>query len=163
MPLTTNRSPGRNSLQDGQVSKLVILDRNGGGRRVVLTTTRLIEAPNWKPDGKWLVVNGGGKLYRVRTTGGDLEEIFSGAVQSCNNDHVLSPDGTQIYVSSAGHLYVLPITGGEPRRLSNEHVETADYRYLYYLHGIFSGMVAPWRMSRWNLMAVSHAVIEKLR
>ena len=136
MPLAINRSPARRSLQDGQVSRLVILDRSGENQRVVLTTTKLIEAPNWTPDGKWLIVNSAGKMYRVPIAGGEPEEIFSGAVQSCNNDHVLSPDGSHIYVSSDGHLYSLPITGGEPRRLSNQHPETPDYRYLYYLHGI---------------------------
>ena len=32
---------------------------------VILSTTALIEAPNWTPDGKALIVNGDGRLWRV--------------------------------------------------------------------------------------------------
>ena len=136
MALQTNRSAGRKELQPGQVARIVIADRDGGNRRVVLTTKRLVEAPNWTLDGRWLIVNCEGKLFRISPSGGPLEEIASGRVQNCNNDHVLSPDGKSIYVSADGHLYRLPIEGGEPVQISNEHRRSEDYRFLYYLHGI---------------------------
>lgn len=136
MPLETNRSAGRSQLQLGQLSRIVIVDRNGGSRRVVLDSKRLIEAPNWTPDGKWLIVNSDGRLFRLPVVGGDLEEIPTGDVQTCNNDHILSPDGKTIYVSASGHLYALPVEGGQPRRVSNQHRKTADYSFLYYLHGV---------------------------
>lgn len=136
MPLETNRSAGRSRLQQGQISRIVISDSDGMQRRTVLTSKRLIEAPNWTQDGLWLIVNCEGKLYRLPAAGGEMEEIFSGDVQTCNNDHVLSPDGQTIYVSASGHLYAVPIGGGQPRRVSNEHRKTEDYSFLYYLHGV---------------------------
>jgi TolB protein len=136
VPLVTNRSAGRRDLQPGQVSRILIVDHDGASKRVVLTSARLIEAPNWTLDGKWLIVNCEGKMFRLSVEGGDLGEIYTGSVQTCNNDHVLSPDGKSIYVSSAGHLYVFPLEGGEPRRISNDHPKTAEYSYLYYLHGV---------------------------
>jgi TolB protein len=130
------RSPGRVDLQHGQVSKVEIVRRDGEGARTILIKNVLIESPNWTPDGKWLIVNSGGKLFRLPSQGGDLEEISTGAIQTCNNDHVLSPDGQRIYISSCGNLYVLPVEGGEPRQISNNHPSSATYRHQYYLHGI---------------------------
>lgn len=120
------------SLADGQQSQLEIITL-AGERRVVFTADEVIEAPNWAADGKWLVFNAGGKLFRISPEGGTPESIASGSLDDLNNDHVLSPDGTTIYVSSDdGHLYALPFDGGEPRRVSNDHPTP----HHYYLHGI---------------------------
>lgn len=133
------RSAARHDLQPGQRSELIVADANGRTVSVVLRTDRLIEAPNWTPDGRYLVVNADGLLYRVAAgsgSGGVLEQISTGSLVTCNNDHVLSPDGNTVYVSAAGHLYAIPFEGGEPVRVSNEHPVTDDYSYLYYLHGV---------------------------
>jgi Tol biopolymer transport system component len=121
-------------LRPGQRSELTVIDVDGGGRRVVFTADEIIEAPNWTPDGQWLVFNAGGELYRISPDGAaGPEKIDTGHLSDLNNDHVLSPDGKLIYVSSDdGHLYVLPIEGGTPTRVSNEHPE----RHHYYLHGV---------------------------
>ena len=39
---------------------------------LVAATDQHIEAPNWTPDGRWLVVNCEGRIYRVPATGGGL-------------------------------------------------------------------------------------------
>lgn len=121
-------------LQPGQRSELTVIDVDGGGRRVVFTADEIIEAPNWTPDGRWLVFNAGGELWRISPDGAaGPEQIDTGHLKDLNNDHVLSPDGRLIYVSSDdGHLYVLPIEGGTPKRVSNVH----PHRHHYYLHGI---------------------------
>ena len=46
-------------------SVLEIMDVNTGKRTVVKEFPALIEAPNWTSDGKWLVYNSGGKLYKI--------------------------------------------------------------------------------------------------
>ena len=105
----------------------------GEDRLVLESSTELFEAPNWTPDGRHLIVNSAGRLYRVGTRGVELEPIDSGSLTDVNNDHILSPDGQILYVSSQdGHLYSLPASGGSPRRITNDH--GADFHH--YLHGI---------------------------
>jgi Tol biopolymer transport system component len=119
-------------LLPGQCSDLVVIDLQGA-QNVVFTAQEIIEAPNWSPDGQWLVFNAGGLLYKISPEGGTPEQIDTGGLNDLNNDHVLSPDGATIYVSSDdGHLYALPFEGGTPCRVSNEHATP----HHYYLHGI---------------------------
>lgn len=119
-------------LDPHQVSQLVIASRDGDDKTVIYETGDLIEAPNWTPDGKWLIFNGDGRIWRISVDGQiGPERINTAPIEACNNDHVLSPDGTQIYLSARdGHLYVCPITGGLPKRVSNN----AGHRC--YLHGV---------------------------
>ena len=120
------------SLAAGQRAELTVIDL-AGNTGVVLTADEVIEAPNWSPDGRWLVFNAGGRLFRVGVQGGTPEEIDTGPLRDLNNDHVLSPDGSTIYVSSDdGHLYAVPFAGGTPRRISNAHPTP----HHYYLHGV---------------------------
>ncbi|GAA1593734.1 PD40 domain-containing protein [Kribbella sancticallisti] len=94
----------------------------------------MFEAPNWSPDGDWLVVNGDGRLFRIPLADGtELEEIDLGGVPAINNDHVLSPDGSTVYVSADdGHLYAVPAAGGSSRRVSNDR----GAGFHHYLHGV---------------------------
>jgi TolB protein len=122
------------SLLPGQSSQLTIIDLDGSGKTVVFETDEVIEAPNWTPDGRWLVFNAGGEIWRFATDGsGELAKINTGTIRDLNNDHVLAPDGRAIYLSNNdGHLYAVPFAGGEPRKVSNDHSEP----HHYYLHGI---------------------------
>ena len=120
------------TLSPGQLAQLEVIDLDGK-RRIVFTTEEVIEAPNWSPDGSWLVFNAGGQLFRISSDGGTPEHIVTTGLDDLNNDHVLSPDGTTIYVSSNdGHIYAVPFAGGAVRRVSNEHPTP----HHYYLHGI---------------------------
>jgi len=129
------RWPGRKDLQPGQISRLCVVNKDTGITRTVAELPTLYEAPNWTNDGKWLIINGGGKLHRIAADGsGGLIDIPTGDVQSCNNDHVLSPDNSEIYFSAAGKLYRIPFTGGTPRQISNDYPE--ERGYSYWLHGV---------------------------
>ena len=120
------------ALSPGQKSQLEVIGLDGS-RRVVFIADEVIEAPNWSPDGQWLVFNAGGQLFKISPDGGEPEHIPSPGLDDLNNDHVLSPDGTTIYVSSDnGHLYAVPFSGGAPRKVSNDHATP----HHYYLHGI---------------------------
>jgi Tol biopolymer transport system component len=120
------------SLNPGQRAELTVIGVDGMDKRVVFTADEVIEAPNWTLDGRWLVFNAGGELWRISPEGGDPERIDTGPLRDLNNDHVLAPDGETIYVSSNdSHIYALPLAGGTPRRVSNTHPE----RHHYYLHG----------------------------
>jgi hypothetical protein len=87
-------------------------------RRVVYVTPARIEAPNWLRDGKTLLYNGGGRLYRIPAAGGKPEAIDTGFATRCNNDHGVSPDGTRLVISDQSQgdrksrIYTLPVGGG---------------------------------------------------
>ena len=93
-------------------------------RRVCLVTPTHIEAPNWLPDISVLVVNSGGRLYRVPAEGGVVEPIDTGFAIRCNNDHGISPDGTRLVISDQSQeggeslIYTLPVGGGTPERVT---------------------------------------------
>jgi TolB protein len=121
-------------LLPGQVSRVCAVTPESGEVRVVYeSSTSVLEAPNWMPDGTDLLVNSAGSLYRLAADGsGEPRQVDSGALRDINNDHVVSPDGTTIYVSSEadGHLYALPADGGEPSRLSSERPGPFGYFVL---------------------------------
>jgi len=122
------------SLLPRQVSQLVTMASDGSERKVLFEADEIIEAPNWTPDGKHLIINAGGELWSLTVDGeDDPVRIETGSFRDLNNDHVLSPDGQTIYFSeNNGHLYAVPIGGGEPRKVSNDHATP----HHYYLHGI---------------------------
>ena len=118
-------------------SYLEIYDLETREHQVIKEFPFLIEAPNWTPDGEWLVVNRGGKIYKIAPDGStDLIEINTGAITQCNNDHVISADGKWLSISSndpnargySSYVYILPFEGGEPRKITPEGPS--------YLHGI---------------------------
>lgn len=107
--------------QASVTSILEILDITTGERTVVKEFPFRMEAPNWTMDGKWLIYNSNGKLYRISPDNpGEPEEINSGFATRCNNDHVLSFDGKHIAISHGtvedrrSRIYTLPIGGGAP-------------------------------------------------
>jgi len=123
------------TLRPGQRAQLFIADADTGDTRLLAESRDLLfEAPNWTADGRHLIVNGDGRLFRVAVDSGDFEEIPLGGVTELNNDHVLSPDGGTVYVSSDdGHLYAVSLMGDPaPRRVSNDR----GPHFRYYLHGI---------------------------
>jgi hypothetical protein len=90
-------------------------------RRVVHVTPSRIEAPNWLRDGKTLIYNSGGRLYRIPVAGGKPQVIDTGFATRCNNDHGVSPDGTRLVISDQSQgdrksrIYTLPVAGGKPK------------------------------------------------
>jgi len=106
-------------------STLCIYELAGGTVEQVLATNRLIEAPNWAPDGASLIVNGEGRMFRVPLDAPALDPIDTGHATACNNDHGISPDGNRLVISDSTDtgqscILVLPITGGAPRRVTEQ-------------------------------------------
>lgn len=89
--------------------------------RVVWQTDELFEAPNWSPDGDYLMLNADGLIYRLSPNGDAApQRVDTGFATLCNNDHGISPDGTLIAVSDKvefgkSAIYVLAANGGTPR------------------------------------------------
>ena len=118
-----------------RLSQLTTIGIDGSDKRVIYETHDGIEAPNWSPDGKWLVINSHGALLLIPADGSAKPEVISiGDVKGANNDHVLSPDGKTIYFSASGHIYAVPFAGGQPRRISND--QPPERQFKYYLHGV---------------------------
>ena len=105
-------------------SKLWIYDTETDTSTLVAEMDYVIEAPNWTPDGKALVYNSEGCIYRIDLGTKEITKIDTDFVNDCNNDHVLSADGQQLAVSHAtkedgkSRIYTLPITGGVPRLIT---------------------------------------------
>lgn len=125
-------------------SFLEIVDINTGERTIVKEFPYLIEAPNWTTDGKWLIYNSGGKLYKISPeTPGVPVEIHTGFAVNCNNDHVLSTDGKHIAISHGtkedgqSRIYIVPMEGGNPILItpmapSYLHGWSPDKKHLSY-------------------------------
>ncbi len=125
-------------------SNLEILDVETGLRRIVHRSPESLQAPNWTPDGRSLIYNRNGLLYRFDIAGGTPVAINTGFASRNNNDHVLSIDGRQLAIShhsteddGASIVYVLPVDGGTPRRVTSRgpsylHGWSPDGRHLVY-------------------------------
>ena len=101
-------------------SRLEIVDIRSGERRVVHRAPVRFEAPNWSRDGKHLLINQQGALYRVPVEGGTPVKVDLGTIEGCNNDHGYSPDGKWLAISCrpSSSVYVVPAAGGTPRLLT---------------------------------------------
>lgn len=117
-------------------SHITLIEADGQSQRVIYSAPRLFEAPNWSPDGSYLLLNSEGKLWRLPVSGGEPRQVPAGGVDRINNDHGISPDG-KWFAISAGHIYVLPSGGGEPRQVTRQtpsyyHGWSPDGRTLVY-------------------------------
>jgi len=102
-------------------SALEVIEFSTGIRTVVHRAEERIEAPNWSPDGRCLVFNSLGLLYRLPRAGGVPVKIDTGALDRLNNDHGFSPDGKWIALSDKSEpdgksrIWVIPADGGTPQ------------------------------------------------
>lgn len=107
------------------------------GQNVLIHETAgiLLEAPNWAPDGKSLILNGDGKLWQLPLAAPALQEIPLQGIPNLNNDHVLDPDGVHIFLSTNDdwHIYRAPLAGGKAVRVTGQD-GPADL--LHFLHGV---------------------------
>ncbi len=104
-------------------SFLEIYDVASGTVTPVLASETMIEAPNWSPCGTYLLINGGGRLFKVPLAAPEMVAVESGAAVKCNNDHGISPDGATIVLSShhegeGSRIYTMPAGGGDPVRVT---------------------------------------------
>jgi TolB protein len=127
-------------------SKISVLDIGTKQVKVVYTGDTLWEAPNWSPDGKYLLANSGGKLYRLAL---DKEKPQPEAVNldtkyQCNNDHGISADGKLIAFSAwtegakGSQVYVANADGSNPRLVTEKapsyyHGWSPDGKWLAFV------------------------------
>lgn len=119
---------------DAVESMLEVMDiAEPKSRRMVRRFDERIEAPNWTRDGRSLIYNGGGRLYRIGLDGGEPVVIDTGPRLKNNNDHGLSPDGTRLAISDQSEpdglsrIYVMPLAGSRAPRLVAGHPVGPSY------------------------------------
>jgi len=94
-----------------------------GMRKVIYEKQGRFEAPNWMPDGKKLLFNMDGSLFKIPVEGGEVEKLNTGTANRLNNDHGISFNGKLLAISSSvsgggSGVYILPLTGGEPKLIT---------------------------------------------
>lgn len=130
--------------QSVKKSKIAVYDLQSKSVDVIYEADRLIEAPNWSPDGKYLLVNTGGELYQLPVAGEkSLQKIDLHGLTKCNNDKTYSPKGETIAFSSSGRakgsqVFTAPAAGGEPKLIVEQtpsyfHGFSPDGKYLAFV------------------------------
>jgi Tol biopolymer transport system component len=139
-------------------SNLEILDVQSGHRKIVYSVPDSLQAPNWTKDGKALIYNRNGRLYRFDLARNSPVAIDTGIAVNNNNDHVLSFDGKLIGISNhtkeddnKSIVYVLPSEGGTPGRITASgpsylHGWSPDGKFVIYT-GQRNGEFDIYRMS----------------
>lgn len=82
-------------------SKVTIYDLRKRSTSTVYEADDIVEAPNWSRDGKLLLINTQGNLYKLPVTGPPLEKIDLRGEYRANNDHDLTRDGKLIAFSAS--------------------------------------------------------------
>ncbi len=122
-PVPDNYDPGREGYLG---SRLETMDVSNGKRLVIHEKQGRFEAPNWMPDGKKLLFNMDGSLFRIPATGGETEKLNTDFANRNNNDHGISFNGKLLAIShqregmpgGGSTVYVLPLKGGKPKMVT---------------------------------------------
>lgn len=140
-------------------SNLEIMDVATGLRKVIHTAPNSLQAPNWTPDGKYLLYSSGGLIYKFDLGNNAISKLNTGFAKDNNNDHVLSFDGKMLGISNhtgtgrASTIYILPVEGSDkPVMISDTSLGHS------YLHGwspdrkrlLYTGQ----RNKEWNIYAI---------
>jgi hypothetical protein len=106
-------------------SNIETMDVFTGKRQVLYTSPESLQAPNWTHDGKSLIYNSKGLMYRFNIQNHTPGLINTGLVKNNNNDHVISFDGKMLGLSGASVdgkynsvVYTVPISGGQPKKIT---------------------------------------------
>ena len=124
-------------------SSIEILDLANQNSKVIYQIPGSLQAPNWKQDGKSLIYNRDGLLYRFDLRTNTPYVINTGIASHNNNDHVISFDGKMLAISSgngekgASLGFTVPIDGGEPKQItpvgpSYMHGWSPDGKYIVF-------------------------------
>ena len=108
-------------------SHVYVYDLQNGSSREVFTDNSVWEAPNWSPDGKYLILNHDGAIYKLAVGGSAKATPQKLAIPSsldCNNDKSLSPDGTRLAFSAStpsshgSEVFVAKADGTGPKQMT---------------------------------------------
>jgi TolB protein len=155
--------PAARPPQPSYRSKISIYDMRDKSIRTVYQADTLFEAPNWTHDGKNLLVNSGGKLYRIPMDSSNAtpEPINIDPSLRLNNDHAPSWDGKYIAFSASSpasrqsQVYLANADGSNAHVMvtttpSYFHGWSPDGKYLAYVyqHPAANGVAANYDIFR---------------
>ncbi|MBS1873731.1 MAG: TolB family protein [Acidobacteria bacterium] len=148
-------------------SRISIYDLKTKRTQPVYTADEVFEAPNWSRDGKSLLVNARGKLWRIALDkpNPQPEPIALDPSLRCNNDHDFSPDARQIAISCsspasrASQVYVASADGSAAKLLTPA---SPSYFHGWSPDGKFLAFVGQ-RNGHYNLFRVPAAGGEEQR
>ncbi len=114
-------------------SSIELLDLQTQNSTIIYQSPRSLQAPNWMQDGKSLIYNSEGSLYKYNLKTNTPVVLNTAPAKNNNNDHVLSFDGKMLAISSGDGGpsigYTVPSAGGEAKRVSAVGVGAT------YMHG----------------------------
>lgn len=93
-------------------SRLFIYDLRDSSTHLVFTADTVWEAPNWSPDGTYLISNSHGGIFKFvlkADNTADPQKLTIPADYLCNNDKAISPDGKKLAFSAN----LLPARGSQ--------------------------------------------------
>ena len=117
-------------------SHIEIMDVQTGARKIVYSATNSLQAPNWTRDGKYLIYNSDGLLYKFDIATGKPTLLNTGPIKNNNNDHAISFDGKQIAMSDnhgekrISTIFTMPINGSD----NPTQITSVDSGHSYF-HG----------------------------
>ena len=122
-PVADEYDPGKSGYLGCRMETMNVTD---GKRTVIYEKAGRFEAPNWMPDGKKLLFNMDGSLFKIPVKGGEIEKLNTGFANNINNDHGISFDGKLLAIShgrqgmpgGGSTVYVLPLEGGTPKLIT---------------------------------------------
>ena len=117
-------------------SRLFVYDLRDGSSKLVYTDDSIWEAPNWSPDGKYLISNHNDGIYKLVLKSDGTATPVKLAIPAeyhCNNDKALSPDGKKLAFSATppgdkGSEVLLADADGT-------HLQQMTHSYPSYFHG----------------------------
>ena len=125
-------------------SNLEVMDIKTGNSNIIYYSPNSLQAPNWTKDGRSLIYNSKGLMYRFDLSKKMPVEIPTDFVNNNNNDHVLSFDGKTLGLShnnkednNQSFVYTVPLSGGKPKRVTDKspsylHGWSPDGKFLVY-------------------------------
>ena len=109
-------------------SRLEILHIADGHRKVIRESAGRFEAPNWMPDGKNLLINESGSIFKIPVDGGTPEKVNTGFADRNNNDHGISSDGKFVASGRSNGAAIYDIASAKPVA----EVSKRDSRFLQF-------------------------------
>lgn len=149
-------------------SNLEVLDIKNGKRQVILTGNWLMEAPNWSPDGKFLILNRKGVLEKMSIEGESLGVIDTDFANRCTSAHGISYDGKTVFFShndtragltNNSRIFKVPIEGGKPTLLTPNAPSFWHGVSRSGKHILYAGL----RNGNWDIYKIPTAGGEEIR